>query len=400
MNNSRNALERQELLAIAIDMADKECTVYIVDVGQSTGQKRHGRDLSDLDWAMQYVWDKIAATVRTGRKTLYSGLLALRSDETNHDGPHDEEYQNLTSIKEPAQILMPDIAAMREKIKPSKTNDGDAISAIVVAIQMIAKFCDTRKFKKNIILVTNADGNVDEDSIDDIATKTKEDGIHLVILIADMDDREYGFKEEDKDENKQKNEVTLKTLVNLAGGDIGTLKQATDELKVPQVKLPRSMPTFKGKLCLGDSSMYHSAMEIDVERYPKIMVASSQSAKRVAVKSDDALESQQIRGDHVDSSGQNDDATLVNQTTLYEIKDDRAPRGKRDIDRQELSKGYTYGRSIVHVEPADEDSIKFETNPGLHIIGFVPRENVSKLRSTMKGPFTALHCTSWIQAVL
>ncbi len=45
-------------------MADKEATVYIVDVGRSMGEKRHGRDESDLEWALRYVWDKITSTVR------------------------------------------------------------------------------------------------------------------------------------------------------------------------------------------------------------------------------------------------------------------------------------------------------------------------------------------------
>ncbi len=45
-------------------MADKEATVYIVDLGSSMGEKHNGRDESDLDWAMQYVWDKITSTVR------------------------------------------------------------------------------------------------------------------------------------------------------------------------------------------------------------------------------------------------------------------------------------------------------------------------------------------------
>jgi ATP-dependent DNA helicase 2 subunit 2 len=44
-------------------MAGKEATVYIVDLGASMGEKRHGRELSDLDWAMEYVWDKITTTV-------------------------------------------------------------------------------------------------------------------------------------------------------------------------------------------------------------------------------------------------------------------------------------------------------------------------------------------------
>ena len=46
-------------------MADKEATVYIVDVGSSMGQKRNGRAQTDFEWAMTYVWDKITSTVCT-----------------------------------------------------------------------------------------------------------------------------------------------------------------------------------------------------------------------------------------------------------------------------------------------------------------------------------------------
>ena len=46
-------------------MADKEATVYIVDMGMSMGEKRNGRKESDLDWAMTYVWEKITSTVGT-----------------------------------------------------------------------------------------------------------------------------------------------------------------------------------------------------------------------------------------------------------------------------------------------------------------------------------------------
>ncbi len=45
-------------------MADKEATVYIVDVGRSMGRKHHSRDETDFDWAMRYAWDKITTTVR------------------------------------------------------------------------------------------------------------------------------------------------------------------------------------------------------------------------------------------------------------------------------------------------------------------------------------------------
>ncbi|THC91308.1 hypothetical protein EYZ11_009232 [Aspergillus tanneri] len=61
-------------------MADKEATVYIVDVGRSMGEKRHGRSVTDLEWGMQYVWDRITSTVATGRKTATVGVIGLRTD--------------------------------------------------------------------------------------------------------------------------------------------------------------------------------------------------------------------------------------------------------------------------------------------------------------------------------
>jgi ATP-dependent DNA helicase 2 subunit 2 len=44
-------------------MADKEATVYIVDIGKSMGKKNHGREQTDLEWSLQYVWDRITTTV-------------------------------------------------------------------------------------------------------------------------------------------------------------------------------------------------------------------------------------------------------------------------------------------------------------------------------------------------
>lgn len=44
-------------------MADKEATLYVVDLGESMGRTQHGRAESDLEWAMTYVWEKITTTV-------------------------------------------------------------------------------------------------------------------------------------------------------------------------------------------------------------------------------------------------------------------------------------------------------------------------------------------------
>jgi ATP-dependent DNA helicase 2 subunit 2 len=44
-------------------MADKEATVFVIDVGSSMGKCEQEREISNLEWSMQFVWDKITAKV-------------------------------------------------------------------------------------------------------------------------------------------------------------------------------------------------------------------------------------------------------------------------------------------------------------------------------------------------
>ena len=60
-------------------MADKEATVYIVDMGASMGEKHNGRKKTDLDWAMNYVWEKITTTVFSHVEAMRSLLKAIGS---------------------------------------------------------------------------------------------------------------------------------------------------------------------------------------------------------------------------------------------------------------------------------------------------------------------------------
>jgi ATP-dependent DNA helicase 2 subunit 2 len=80
-------------------MAGKEATVYIVDVGMSMREQNHGREESDLDYAMKYIWDKITTTVSTGRKTLLAGVVAFRTDKTaNELADDDDSYKHISVL--------------------------------------------------------------------------------------------------------------------------------------------------------------------------------------------------------------------------------------------------------------------------------------------------------------
>ena len=58
-------------------MAEKEATVYVVDMGLSMGTTNNGRKESDFDWAMTYVWEKITSTVYIVLRGSFSQYLIV-----------------------------------------------------------------------------------------------------------------------------------------------------------------------------------------------------------------------------------------------------------------------------------------------------------------------------------
>ncbi|KOS48871.1 hypothetical protein ACN38_g83 [Penicillium nordicum] len=354
-------------------MAEKEATVYIVDMGRSMGEHHHGRHMTDLEWAMQYVWDRITATVATGRKTATVGVVGLRTDGTIND-LEEENFSNISVLFGLGQVLMPDIRKLRETIKPSKTNRGDAISSIVIAMQMIIEYTKKNKYKRKIVLVTNGTGAMSDDNIEGIIEKMKEVNIELVIIGADFDDAEYGLKEEDKDSQKAENETLLRSLTEDCEGVYGTLEQAVSELDIPRIKVTKSMPSFKGNLMLGNPEEYDTAITIPVERYFRTYVAKPISASSFVPRSGTET------GSQAPDKGDIEGGTLASVRTsrTYEIIDESAPGGKIDVERDDLAKGYEYGRTAVPIEQTDENVANLQTFAGMGLIGFVQKDKYDR----------------------
>ncbi|KAK0647662.1 ATP-dependent DNA helicase II subunit 2 [Lasiodiplodia hormozganensis] len=365
-------------------MADKEATVYIVDVGKSMGEKHGGRNETDLEWCMKYVWDKITTTMATGRKTLYQSVVALRSDKTENPLDSEEGYENISILQQLSPMYMPELRELREKIHPSKTNDGDAISALVVAIQLIADHCKKLKYKRRIILITNALGSIDADGLEDISKKIKSENIELIILGPDFDDADYGMKEEDKDPIKANNESILQQFAEDCDGVFGTMAQAIEELETPRVKSTKPVPSYKGLLTLGDPEKYDTAMTIDVERYPRTMQQRPPAASLFVVRADMAPGESQTQSSTTVTEGNGEgipdqnDYAAVKQNISYHIVDPTAPGGKRDVDREDTAKGYPYGSTAVPISESERNVTDFESFACLDIIGFVPADKLER----------------------
>lgn len=167
----------------------------------------------------------------------------------------------------------------------------------------------------------------------------------------------------------------------------GTLAQAIEELGIPRLKTTRPVQSYKGQLTLGDPLQYDTAMCIDVERYPRTMIRKPPSASQFVQRSDlsnghvSTQSSATIRGEgdggaSTAAMSNPNGLTSVRNARTYQVFDEEAPGGKRDVERDDLAKGYEYGRTAVHISETDENVTKLETQAGLELIGFVPWSSV------------------------
>ncbi|KAK8021465.1 Ku80 [Apiospora arundinis] len=354
-------------------MADKEATVYIVDLGSSMADCHNGRVESDMSWSMQYVWDRISTTVAANRKTWNIGVIGLKTDETDNPMAEADGYNNISVLRELGPMYMAGLRSLQEKIQPSSTDVGDALSAVVIAMEMIETFTKKLKYNRRIFLVTNGESHIDEDdeNMAEIAGKIKELGIELTVLGVDFDDAEFGFKEEDKTEQKATNEGLLKQLTEACDGQFGTIAEAIAELSVPRLKPVKPYKSYEGPLTLGDPRQ--GAMSIDVERYFKTHKATIPPASNVVLQQGQATQSgddDAMQG--IQSSG---DFAAVSNTRSYYINHPSGPQGKLDVPFEDLAKGYEYGRTAVHISESEHNITKIETTKGFAIVGFIPQDN-------------------------
>ncbi|KAK6353706.1 ATP-dependent DNA helicase II subunit 2 [Orbilia blumenaviensis] len=346
-------------------MADKQATVYVVDLGASMGTCNADRSETDLEYVLRYLWDRITTTVSNGRKTDTIAVVGFRTDGSDNSlVQSDDNYTNIRVLNPIGQFLMPQIRGLKKLLGPSTTDQGDGVSALVVALDLIEKYCKKLKYIRNIVLLTNGTGKFDFDGVDDIIEQIREHKINLTVLGVDFDDPEFGFLETDKSPVKAENEIALRELCDRCDGIFGTVAEAVEEIQRPRTKKTRPVHSFRGHLSIGNESINpESTLSIDVERFPRTMVAKPPTASSFALSSE------------LDPTN---DLQTIRNTRTFQVGDDDAPGKSIDIDREDMAKGYLYGRTIVPISAEDQEIVKFNTGASLKIVGFIPKSGFER----------------------
>jgi ATP-dependent DNA helicase 2 subunit 2 len=155
----------------------------------------------------------------------------------------------------------------------------------------------------------------------------------------------------------------------------------------------RTMSNYEGKLFLGDIEKYpETTMSIDVKRYFKTKIARPAGASSYVSRMSNGNGETSAQSSHTlneDTPMTNapmtgDGLSIVRSAFTYKINDASAPGGKRDVPRDELAKGYEYGRTAVPISQDEENVTKLETKKSFTIIGFVPSDQVRNCEYLLK----------------
>ena len=100
----------------------------------------------------------------------------------------------LEEIELSTRILMPQIKSIKKLCVPHKEKKGDGagprllpanctvISALIVGLDVLMKYCRHLKYIKNIIVLTDGRGETDWSQTEDVAQQINKQGIHLSVL--------------------------------------------------------------------------------------------------------------------------------------------------------------------------------------------------------------------------
>ena len=137
---------------------------------------------------------------------------------------------------------------------------------------------------------------------------------------------------------------------------------------LPEVKEVRPVPSYRGVLTIGSPDLFpDDAISIDVERYPRTKRLAAISASKYVPPPSQGTQVQGAPADGIQGG------TVALQRT-YKIK-----KGEEEVEvsKEDLQKGYSYGRTVLPFSDADAGVLNFETTAGFGILGFVEQAGVS-----------------------
>ncbi|KAF8708422.1 SPOC domain-like protein, partial [Rhizoctonia solani] len=278
------------------DRAGYTVTMFVVDVSPSMGTMRtvflepaedgteRTKEVTHLEWSLQYVMLKVQEMIHNGRKTDQCGVILFGTEETNNvveDAHPGEGYTNIVEyipIAHPTPATLSKIAA----ISPS-THFGDPINGIIVAIQTQSEYLVRKpSWTRRMVLVTDGETPLEIEDWDATVDKINELAINTTIVSGvDFDDEDFPFVEPDKSPVKRVNEnFWAQFIERVENGQMGTCAYALHETSRPEPR-PTKSAMSNNIFRIGDpESAQEQAIEIAVKTSKATALVRPHSMKK------------------------------------------------------------------------------------------------------------------------
>ncbi|ORX80342.1 SPOC domain-like protein [Anaeromyces robustus] len=347
-------------------MANKEVTIYIIDINSSMWVKDETTKLTGYDYAKKIVSELLHIKLINGRKTDKVGLILIGTKESDNSLADGESYLNI-SVKYPIlQASLDMLNTVMNEIHDEHSY-GDLLDSIVIASDMINSFCRNLKYKKTIYLITDGNSKIlndDEEQNASIAGFIVEKDIHLNIIVTNYGGDEESIKVENMTPLKKSNEQFFREFTQKANGEVWSVNEALEILNEYRTKDVRATTLLRGPLVIGTPP---NSLEMTCWVYTKTKELTLPSAKKYSAVSEAA-------------AGNEEEKTFaVDMERVYSIKMNTKEGEKEiEISPDNLVKGYRYGKSIVPFSSIDEEQLALQNEKGLTVLYFFPKEKLRR----------------------
>ncbi|KAG1761756.1 SPOC like C-terminal domain-containing protein [Suillus occidentalis] len=340
-----------------IDVSPSMGTLRSVELPPTPNGEQRTTEITNLEWALQFVKLKIQEMIFNGRKTDQCGVILFGSEET--DNIIHEKNGGYQHVSEYIPIAQPNSTTLAklDALQPSE-NSGDPIDALIVGIETQDIYLNKKRtWTRKIVIVTDGQSPMEIEDWEATVKKMNGLAISLTVIGVDFDDDEFPFHEEDKSTIKLENEAFYHKLTSaLDDGLVGTCAFALQEIARPDMKHTKSalMGTV---LRLGD---------IDVRPEEAIEILSMR-------REDTTVFAQlKMRSEYyIDRSTQDGEE----QDKMDMGSDDEEDKDKNleMVQKEQLIRGFKYGSTYAPCP--DGQFPRLNTRKGIDICGFFHAKN-------------------------
>ncbi|KAL5493773.1 hypothetical protein EMCRGX_G014997 [Ephydatia muelleri] len=347
----------------------KDYIVLCLDVGPSMNISPPVGGDTHLEMAVKIINQIVQQKMFAGAKD-YVGLVLFGTADTENElnTSSGKGYENITVAWNLDQPSLDFLRFVNNNIQPGPVS-ADFIDALVVSMDVVVNATKnaSRVGDKKVYLITDAASQYSDDGLDRICAGLKREQIDLIIVGPNLEPRgedgaprhppppppsggDEGGGGKDissggyKTAQQVAGEAVLQRVMEDIEGVSFSFHEALEVASFIRKTAKKQTTRFAGCLELGD-------LKLNCKVFTKVMAEKPASWKKLSA---------------ISQASANPGTMAVKMQRSYHRMDE----DETEVDPDDISKGYRYGKSLIPITDADEEAMKLNPERQLCVLGF------------------------------